>query len=223
MTELDALLDNASDNTAGVFSLSGETLAVLFFALSQVQNIDVWRDFPDEPLTDEQIDQITELVDWANDELMREAAVTPVGTIAMWTVPTLPENWLPCDGGAYLKADYPELFAVLGDRYGETETLFGVPDMTFRSPFGASIESELDLEQGELEHTLTIGEMPAHGHNIKIGTVAGSGAHPHANLNQANQSTSYAAIADAGGGGSHNNLHPVYGVYYIVYAGKAAA
>jgi len=34
MSELGALLENASNNTAGVYSLSVETLAVLFFALS---------------------------------------------------------------------------------------------------------------------------------------------------------------------------------------------
>lgn len=223
MTELGALLANASNNTAGVFSLSGETLAVLFFALSQVQNIDVWRDFPDEPLTDEQIDQITELIDWANDELMREAVVTPVGTIAMWTVPTLPENWLLCDGGAYLKADYPELFSVLGDRYGETETLFGVPDMTFRSPFGASIESELDLEQGEIEHTLTTAEIPAHSHTLEraTNTAGGTVARVTAPTNTLFVGTQ-PSTNNAGGGGSHNNLHPVYGVYYIVYAGRVA-
>lgn len=146
--------------------------------------------------------------------------VMQVGAIVMWTLPTLPNRWLKCDGSAYLKTAYSELFALFGGRYGESETYFGVPDMTFRSPFGANIETDLDVEAGELEHTLTVGEIPAHSHNIKIGQAAGSGAHPHTNNNQASQSTSYAAIAEAGGGGSHNNLHPVYGVYYIVYAGK---
>lgn len=147
-------------------------------------------------------------------------SMTPVGATMIWHMDTPPDRWLICDGTGHLKSEYPELYALFGGKYGESIDFFGVPDLRSRSPYGADFDIELDEAAGEMTHTLTVNEIPAHGHNIKIGTAAGTGAHPHANTNQANQVTSYAAIAETGGGMSHNNLHPVRGVNFIVYAGR---
>lgn len=221
MSQLDAILENASNNTAGVYSLSGETLAVLFYALSFVQSLNAWKDFPDEPLTDSQIDQIVELVDWANDEIMRELNVTPVGATMIWHTVTPPANWLFCVGGLEQVDEWPELFALWGYKYGGSGSQFQMPAFTDHSPMGAGGDVvALDDYEGARTHTLTTAQIPSHSHNLKIGTAAGSGGHPHANTNQANPIATYAAVDVAGGGEAHNNLSPVFGVFFIVYAGK---
>lgn len=223
MSELDALLLNASDNTEGVFRLSPETQSVLFFALSLAQNLNLWKDTPNEDLSDTTIDEIFELLDWANDELMREVEAMPVGAMVFWAIDTIPDGWLWCDGGFWLKTEYPELYALWGEKYGGNDDNFALPDLRNRSPYGAGNDAQIGLTAGSETHTLTVDEIPAHGHNIRIGSAAGTGAHPHANNNQANQSTSYAAIADTGGGQAHNNLHPVFYGYWLVYAGRYVA
>lgn len=228
MTELDAVVALASDNTAGVFSLSGDTLAVLNFALGIVQNLNVWRDFPDELLTDAQIDQIVELIDAAADEIMREVKMTPVGAIMMWLEPDPPPGWLICDGTGHLKAQYPELYALYGARYGDSPDFFGVPDYSHRSPYGAVFEEELDTVAGAETHTLTADQMPSHVHQVRnrnqvpayfhSGT---SGGNPSiADTAGTTNSTVLNTTTSAGGGLAHNNLHPIRYCWFIVCAGK---
>ena len=223
MSELDALLENASNNTAGVFSLSGETLAVLFFALSFVQDIETWKDYPDEPLTDAQIDQIVELVDWANDELMREADAMAVGATMTWHTLTPPTNHLICNGQSVLKTEWPELYAVWGNKYGSTSTHFNVLDMRDRSPLGMGTWFEgLDSVMGEFNITLGITEIPAHAHRVpKMSATVNAGVNTvTANARTESLVSPLIMTESVGGGQPHLNLHPVKSVHYIVYAGK---
>lgn len=55
----------------------------------------------------------------------------PAGTIVAYVGETAPTGWLACDGTAYLVADYSELYAAIGDRfgYGAQGTDFLVPDL----------------------------------------------------------------------------------------------
>jgi len=88
---------------------------------------------------------------------------------------TEPYGWLLCDGGAVSRTDYPLLFASLGTRYGAGNgtTTFNLPNLINRYPHGASLQTK-DLENdlvglpgstgGEVNHTLTVAEMPAHTH-----------------------------------------------------------
>lgn len=52
----------------------------------------------------------------------------PIGTIMFrQSGASLPSGWLLCDGSLVLKADYPELFAVVGTAYGGDSTRFKLP------------------------------------------------------------------------------------------------
>jgi microcystin-dependent protein len=222
MSQLDEVLALGANNTAGEFSLSGDSLAVLFYALDFVQNLNNWRDYSDEVLDDTTVDDIRALVDNATDSLMRPIMLVPPGATMLWHTNAPPTRWLLCTGGAVLKAEYPELYAVLGDKYGSTTDQFGLPDLTDVSPMGVGGLVSLDGNAGSPTHTLTTGEMPAHTH--------GPGS-PHTNFfgfrsggtNTAPVGTALGvmgATASAGGGGAHNNLSPVFGVYFIIYGGK---
>lgn len=222
MSELDALLVNASDNTEGVFRLSPETQSVLFFALGLAQNLNNWRETRNEELSADTIDDIYEILDWANDELMREAVTMPVGAIMMWQETVPPANWLLCDGGAAFVAEWPELFDLWGYKYGGAGTQFGLPDYETLSPMGQGGTVGLDDTAGSLTHTLTLAQIPSHAHRIPK-------AHP-TTASAINTSTPAARIDNvatptmmtdgAGGGGSHPILHPVWGTNFIVFAGK---
>ena len=47
-------------------------------------------------------------------------------------------GWLLCDGTSYLRATYPNLFALIGTAFGSVDgTHFSVPDMRGRTPIGS--------------------------------------------------------------------------------------
>ena len=100
-------------------------------------------------------------------------AEVKVGTVTAFAGNTCPENYLFCQGQSLLKADYPELFAVIGTTYGgtSTSTTFNLPDLRGRVPVGvdpdwavSDIFDGLDRTGGEVEHVLTSNEMPRHNH-----------------------------------------------------------
>jgi microcystin-dependent protein len=53
-----------------------------------------------------------------------------VGEFFWWIMPEPPENALVCNGQAVSRAEYPELFELIGEHYGEGdgETTFNIPD-----------------------------------------------------------------------------------------------
>jgi len=147
-------------------------------------------------------------------------SMIPAGATMIWHTNAPPTGWLLCDGGAVLKADYPELYAVLGDKYGSTSTQFGLPDMSDVSPMGVGGIVGLDGFAGEQSHTLITSEIPSHSHTILLrgsGTAGGT----NNRINAPTQTTLASNIVtDAtGGGASHNNLHPVFGVNFIIFGG----
>ena len=63
----------------------------------------------------------------------------PVGTIKMLINNTItPAGFLLCDGASYLIADYPNLYASIGNTYGGNSTNFNVPNMQSAFPIGGN-------------------------------------------------------------------------------------
>jgi len=79
---------------------------------------------------------------------------------------TVPEGFLLCDGAAYSRTEYKELFAAIGTIYGagDGSTTFNVPNLQTRVPVGSGNGYELGSTGGEEKHTLTVDEMPSHAH-----------------------------------------------------------
>lgn len=91
-------------------------------------------------------------------------------------------EWVICDGRSLLKADYPELFGVIGTSFGSDDGLsFCIPDIRGRVP-GAVGEVEgltsrsLGDVIGEETTTLTVNNLPSHTHT---GTTNSAGDHAH--------------------------------------------
>lgn len=55
----------------------------------------------------------------------------PVGSVTAFAGSTTPTGWLLCDGSAVSRTDYADLYAVIGDTYGDGDgsTTFNVPDL----------------------------------------------------------------------------------------------
>lgn len=136
----------------------------------------------------------------------------PIGSMMPYGSTTIPENWLLCNGQAVSRTTYSDLFAVIGTSYGDGDgsTTFNLPDKQGRVSVGlSSSETEFNLlgkTGGEKEHTLTIDEIPSHGHTVNYSASGGTGLGITAMGEQLSDSSSI--IQKTGGGQSHNNLQP---------------
>lgn len=90
-----------------------------------------------------------------------------------------PAGWLLCNGTIYNKTDYPDLSAILGNRFGgDGTTTFAVPDCRGRSTIGAGLGTGLTSravgDKGGAETCiLTVAQLPSHNH------AATQAAHAH--------------------------------------------
>ena len=91
-------------------------------------------------------------------------------------------GWLVCDGRQLLISDYPDLFDLVDDSFGEAdEGYFRIPDFTGRVPgqigSGSGLTTRsLGSSLGTETVTLSTSQMPVHNHT---GTTNSSGAHTH--------------------------------------------
>lgn len=227
---LDEILAQAANGSPITAGLSSESVAVLFFASRFLEMRTNWLDKAFDPLdevTDADWDAIEKLVGNAYEELMTPIDINPIGTIQAYGGDTVPDMWLLCDGSSVLRADYPDLFAVIGISFGSVDgTHFSLPDFVDRSPVGAggATITVVGEQHGAPTHTLNVGQLPAHNHGERLGndvaaykTAAGTGG--FAIGGAANNTAARINTDNTGGGGSFDLWHPVLGVNFIIYAG----
>lgn len=109
------------------------------------------------------------------DITIKSSDTLPIGFVGLSPTDKTPYGWLKCDGSKVLRADYPELFEVIGTTYNNPEVdieedSFRLPNFGGRVPVGQT-ENDTDFADtgvigGEKEHQLTIEEMPKHKHVI---------------------------------------------------------
>jgi len=65
----------------------------------------------------------------------------PAGTIVPFVTGAefVPYGWLKCDGSSVAGADYPDLSAVIGNRYGGNTVNFNLPDLTNKTLYGSNV------------------------------------------------------------------------------------
>ena len=64
----------------------------------------------------------------------------PSGMIIMFGSPSnIPAGWILCNGASYQKADYVELYNVIGSAYGATTLTFSVPNLPLSSAAGGTV------------------------------------------------------------------------------------
>ncbi|HEY9028031.1 MAG TPA: tail fiber protein [Burkholderiaceae bacterium] len=142
-----------------------------------------------------------------------------------------PKGWALCNGQLLPINQNQALFALLGTTYGgDGRTNFALPDLQGRAAMHFSGTHALGEAGGEEAHTLTIGEMPAHGHALRAsGKVAASsspnggvlaavprGGTPAYTAPTAMVPLNPAAIGASGGGQPHENRPPFLTVNFII-------
>jgi microcystin-dependent protein len=163
---------------------------------------------------------------------------TPVGVIQQWagTVSddAIPENYVLCDGRQLSTSQYPELYAVLGTRFGYSSGFFRVPDLRGRFVVGYS-DTDSDYTTmgstgGEKKHTLSVAEMPEHRHRIGLGQAWWGGASDRRNylqygggdgIDEYNNTEEWRGknyTDEMGAGESHENRPPYMVLAYIIKA-----
>ena len=93
----------------------------------------------------------------------------PIGTILIYSLTTLPDGYLLCDGSSYSRTTYSSLYNVIGTTYGSTSsTTFKVPNFTSRFPIGKTSSQSLGETGGSTSVSITKDNLPSHNHTINI-------------------------------------------------------
>lgn len=148
----------------------------------------------------------------------------PVGSIQMFGGTTPPDGWLSCDHSSLLRADYPDLFAVIGTNFGAIDAdHFYLPDFKTRFPVGIGTVGLYDYsvgtQGGNNTVQLTEATMPAHTHT---GVVSPNNPLSNRALVSTGgaQTVRPAGTSDSTGGDlPHENRPPFTAVMMIIYAG----
>jgi microcystin-dependent protein len=173
------------------------------------------------------------------------AGIIPTGSVMPFAGTTEPAGWLFCAGQGLGTTTYAALFAVIGYTYGGSGTTFILPDMrgrvaAGRDNMGGTSASRLaaiiaggtlGAAGGADTHTMSIAEMPLHGHPYRASYAQQGGAQSsttggfmHFTSAVSTQgpytgvpsNTQGQGIGGEGGGGAHNNLQPTIVLNYII-------
>lgn len=154
----------------------------------------VWKDGPDgrTPITAEKLTKMEDGITSAQLEAERASesagvargalqsvnnsylsivdAIVPIGAVLPFYGSRPPKNWLLCYGQEVSRTEYKALFDTIGTvaGSGNGSTTFNIPDLKGKVIYGQGSTGALVTGStvGETHHTLTVNEMPSHGHEI---------------------------------------------------------
>jgi microcystin-dependent protein len=157
-----------------------------------------------------------------------------LGEIMLFAGAFAPRGWALCNGQLLPINQNQALFAILGTTYGGNgQTTFALPNLRGRVPIHFGQGPGLALRTlgevgGEEAHTVTLAEMPAHGHVARGSSAAGTSASPAGMfpaqnashipryLSTADTTLAATAIANTGGSQPHENRQPYTVLNYVI-------
>jgi microcystin-dependent protein len=158
-----------------------------------------------------------------------------VGEIRMFAGNFAPRGWAFCDGQLLAVSQNDALFSLLGTIYGgDGRTTFGLPDLRGRIPIHAGhgpglSERRLGAKGGAEKVTLTVNQLPSHGHPLSAKAAVATVRNPQDKVLAQPATFLYTAIPSAppaqfnsqavtnvGGSRSHTNLMPYLCIHFII-------
>ncbi len=157
-----------------------------------------------------------------------------VGEIRMFAGDFAPRGWAYCDGQLLAVSQNDALFSLFGTIYGgDGRTTFGLPDMRGRIPIHAGTGPGLSQRRlgarGGLENvTLTVNQMPSHGHAMQASTAPADSGYPAGrvvantdplpiyNTEPADTPATGTETDATGGSQNHTNIMPFLCIHFIV-------
>jgi microcystin-dependent protein len=152
-----------------------------------------------------------------------------VGEIRMFAGNFAPAGWMFCEGQLLPISENETLFQLIGTTYGgDGESTFALPDLRGRLPIHQGNGFVLAESGGAEEITLTVQQIPSHGHALIGAQSAGNEISPGGNLpansfnvtpyiNQAPDGNfNPGAIGPVGGSQPHTNFQPYLCVDFII-------
>ena len=151
-----------------------------------------------------------------------------VGEIRMFGGNFAPVGWMFCEGQLLPISQYDALFNLIGTTYGgDGQSTFALPDLRGRLPIHQGSGFILAQNGGVEQVTLTVQQIPAHGHPAQAQSGAGSSSSPTNNVwagsnvnqystNNSNASMNAGAIGATGGSQPHTNFMPYLCVSFII-------
>jgi microcystin-dependent protein len=142
-----------------------------------------------------------------------------IGQISFFSFNFAPRSWATCDGQLLAIAQNQALFALLGTTYGGNgTTTFALPNLQGRVPLHVGPGFTQGQAGGEENHTLTLPEIPSHGHGAPAAATTATTGSPagavwansgHVDFaSVSNSAMAAAAIGATGGGQPHPNMSP---------------
>jgi len=150
------------------------------------------------------------------------STLIPIGAIMEYGGDGDPSGWLICDGRSLAEAAQPNLFAVIGTRFGDGGggANFSLPDFQTTNKFasGAIDDADIGQEGGLSEVTLTGPEsgIAAHSHTYQPN---GSNSNGIAGANMTNingLATNTSTAGPTNAANAHENKPPYVRVHYII-------
>jgi microcystin-dependent protein len=151
-----------------------------------------------------------------------------VGEIRMFAGNFAPAGWMFCEGQLLPISEYETLFNLIGTTYGgDGQSTFALPDLRGRIPIHQGNSFILAETGGAEEITLTVNQIPSHGHPMLAssdpasaraasGLVLGRAAADAYASEFTPDFLSPQSISSTGGSQPHTNFQPYLCVDFII-------
>lgn len=150
-----------------------------------------------------------------------------IGQLALFPFGFAPKGWAPCNGQLLPINQNQALFSLLGTTYGgDGRITFALPNLQGRVPVGMGNGYSQGETAGQISHTLTNLEMPAHTHQMLGSASQASASSPAGNVFATTPGNSYGTgssvpmnpliVAPAGGSQAHENRQPFTVLSYCI-------
>jgi microcystin-dependent protein len=154
-----------------------------------------------------------------------------VGEIRIFAGNFAPVGWMFCEGQVLPISENDTLFNLIGTTYGgDGQSTFALPDLRGRVPLHQGNNFILAETGGAEQITLTVNQIPAHGHPLLGSANIAADVNPGGRVvaqtgtaglmnyveEAANQNFAPQAITSLGGSQHHENLQPYLCVNFII-------